>query len=101
MVPLKGLLHLKSGASYLENNNILLSGELIDCEEFASFNRIMVDRDESYAANSPWINGKVLVPHGFPKTRNQIEKEGYETIILDVSEFRKLDGGLSCLSLRF
>ena len=56
---------------------------------------------ESYAANSLWINGRVLVPAGFPLTRAAIEKAGYETVPVDVSEFRKLDGGLSCLSLRF
>jgi dimethylargininase len=43
----------------------------------------------------------VLVPEGFPKTKEKIEEAGYETIALNVSEFRKVDGGLSCLSLRF
>ena len=37
----------------------------------------------------------------FPETRRNIEQAGYPTISLDVSEFEKLDGGLSCLSLRF
>jgi dimethylargininase len=60
-----------------------------------------VPDDESYAANSLWINGKVLVPEGFPKVKSKIEKAGYKTIALDVSEFIKVDGGLSCLSLRF
>jgi dimethylargininase len=95
------MLHLKSGVSYLENNNMLVCGEFIKIKEFESFNRIPIDEDESYAANSLWINGKVLVPYGFPKTRRKIEMAGYETISLDVSEFRKIDGGLSCLSLRF
>jgi dimethylargininase len=95
------MLHLKSGISYLENNNLLVSGEFIKATEFDKFNKIIVDDDESYSANSLWINGKVLVPDGFPKTREKIEKAGYETIVLDVSEFRKVDGGLSCLSLRF
>lgn len=100
-VPLSKMLHLKSGVSYLENNNMLVCGEFIDHKEFEKYNRIRVDEDESYAANSLWINDKVLVPEGFPKTRRKIEKAGYETITLDVSEFRKIDGGLSCLSLRF
>jgi dimethylargininase len=100
-VALKMALHLKSGTSYIENNNMLVTGEFRYRKEFAGFNRIVVDDDEKYAANSLWINGKVLVPEGFPKTRSKIDKAGYETIVLDVSEFRKLDGGLSCLSLRF
>jgi dimethylargininase len=62
---------------------------------------ILVDDDESYAANSLWINDRVLVPKGFPKTKKKIERAGYTTIEVDVSEFRKLDGGLSCLSLRY
>ncbi len=100
-VPLKKLLHLKSGISYLENNTILVCRELKNMSEFAEYNKIVVDDDELYAANSLWINGKVLIPNGFPKTRRKIELAGYETILIDVSEFRKIDGGLSCLSLRF
>jgi dimethylargininase len=100
-VPLKKMLHLKSGVSYLENNNMLVCGEFIEDKNFERFNRIIVDDDESYAANSLWVNGIVLVPDGFPKIREKIERAGYETIALNVSEFRKVDGGLSCLSLRF
>ncbi len=65
------------------------------------YSNIEVDPDEAYAANSLWINGTVLVPARFPKTREKIEQAGYKTITLEVSEFQKLDGGLSCLSLRF
>jgi len=100
-VPLMKMLHLKSGVSYLENNFMLVCGEFIGNKIFERFNRIIVDDDESYAANSLWINNKVLVPEGFPKTREKIERAGYETITLNMSEFRKVDGGLSCLSLRF
>ena len=95
------MLHLKSGASFLENNNMLVSGELIYCRDLERFNRIIVEPGEGYATNSLWINGTVLVPAGFPETVRKIEDAGYSTIVLDVSEFRKVDGGLSCLSLRF
>jgi len=100
-VVLSQILHLKSGSSYLENNNMLVSNELANRKEFDSFNRIVVPDSESYAANSVWINGKVLVPEGFPVTLTLIQNAGYDTLTLEVSEFRKLDGGLSCLSLRF
>ena len=100
-ISLKEMLHLKSGASYLENNNMLVSGELKDCSDLERFDRIIVEPGESYAANSLWINGTVLVPAGFPVTQGKIADAGYPTIVLDVSEFRKVDGGLSCLSLRF
>jgi dimethylargininase len=100
-VPLKFFLHLKSGVSYIENNNLVITGEFINAPEFEHFDHIAVDETEGYAANCLWINGKVLVAEGHPKVRAKIESTGYETISLNVSEFRKLDGGLSCLSLRF
>ena len=100
-VTLKNVLHLKSGVSYLENDILLAAGEFLTKAEFQKYNLVKIDDDESYAANSLWINDKVLVPKGFPKTKKKIEKLGYITIEVDVSEFQKLDGGLSCLSLRF
>lgn len=100
-VELKEVLHLKTGVAYLERNNLAACGEFLDNPVFQPFNRIPIDPDESYAANCVWINNRVLIPAGYPKARQAIEDTGYETIEVDVSEFRKLDGGLSCLSLRF
>lgn len=100
-VPLFEMLHLKSGLSYLENNTMLVSGEFIGKHEFERFRKIEIDKEEGYAANSLWVNGTVIVPKGFTKTKSKIEAAGYRTIEIDVSEFQKLDGGLSCLSLRF
>jgi len=101
MVPLKEMLHLKSGLSYLEQDHLLISGEFINHPAFADFRKIEVNSEEAYAANSLWVNSTVLVPAGFPRTLAKIKQAGYQTLTLDVSEFRKLDGGLSCLSLRF
>ena len=95
------ILHLKTGVSYLERNNMASSGLFFESSEFQKFNRLKIDDDESYAANCIWVNDKVLVPKGYPKAKKTIEGAGYSTIELDMSEFRKLDGGLSCLSLRF
>jgi dimethylargininase len=101
LVPLKHVLHLKTGVSYLENNNLLVCGEFIDYPDFARFSKILVSDEEAYAANSLWINGTVLIPEGHPETMAGIMEKGYQVVELDVSEFRKMDGGLSCLSLRF
>ena len=101
VVRLESVLHLKTGVGYLENGNLLACGEFLTRPEFQQFNLLEIDEDESYAANSLWVNGTVLVPMGYPKAKSLIEAAGYPTIAVDVSEFRKLDGGLSCLSLRF
>jgi len=101
VVHLSDVLHLKTGLGYLENNNLLACGEFLTKPDFQPFNLIEVDTDEAYAANSLWVNDRVLVPKGFAKTRAAIESAGYSTREVDVSEFEKIDGGLSCLSLRF
>ena len=101
IVPLSEVLHLKTGLGYLENDYLLACGEFVHHPAFRKFKMLQVDPSESYAANSVWVNDTVLVPEGFPKTRKLIESAGFATHAVDVSEYRKLDGGLSCLSLRF
>ncbi len=100
-VAMEKFLHLKTGLAYLEDNILLVAGEFADHPEFAAFRRIPVPPGEEYAANCVRVNDRVLVPEGFPATRRAIEDAGLATLAVDTSEFRKLDGGLSCLSLRF
>jgi len=101
MVGLTEVLHLKTGLGYLEDNNLLACGEFLSKPEFQQYNLLQVNAEEAYAANSVWVNGIVMVPAGFPKTSALIASAGYKVREVDVSEFQKLDGGLSCLSLRF
>jgi dimethylargininase len=100
-VPLRHVLHLKTGIAYLENNCLLAGGEFVNHPQLGQFEIIPVADEETSAANSIWVNDRVLVPAGFEKTRMTVERLGYQVLVVDVSEFRKLDGGLSCLSLRF
>lgn len=100
-IKLEKVLHLKTGLAYLENNNLVICGEFLSNPEFQKFNCIEVPAEESYAANCVWINDSVLIPKGYPVTKQKIVDAGYQIVEIDVSEFRKLDGGLSCLSLRF
>jgi len=101
MVKLEEVLHLKTGLAYLENNKLVASGEFLSKAEFDKFNIIEIDEKDAYSANCIWVNDMVIIPKGYPSTKMKIEKAGYDTIELDMSEFQKLDGGLSCLSLRF
>ena len=101
VVKLDEVLHLKTGVAYLENNNLLACGEFLTKEEFQKFNILEIDQSESYAANCIWVNDTVLMPKGFPNARSTIKSAGYSVKEIDMSEFQKLDGGLSCLSLRF
>lgn len=100
-VPVVEGLHLKDFAIYLENNNMLVS-EIMDKEPaFKDFNRFVVPAEEIYAINSLYINGTVIVPKGYPKTQKAIEDMGYPIKLVDSGEFKRIDGSLTCLSLRF
>jgi len=101
IVEMSEMLHLKSGLAYLENNVLLVTGEFINNVEFGKFNKIIIDEDEVYSANCIRVNDCVLVPAGYPKTKERIETAGFKVIVVDTSEYRKVNGGLSCLSLRF
>ncbi len=100
-VQLVNLLHLKTGLAYIGDNNLIISVEFIDNPIFKDFNIIEVDKDENYAANCIRVNSYILIAKGFQKLKNSILKLGYKILEIDMSEFRKMDGGLSCLSIRF
>jgi dimethylargininase len=99
--PVAGLLHLKTGLSYLEHQTVVVTRAMLGCHQFAGFQVICVPEDEEYAANCVYVNGRVLIPAGYPKVAAQLTEAGYQIVPLDMSEFQKMDGGLSCLSLRF
>ena len=101
LVSLKDVLHLKSGVAYIGDNNIIASGEFIKNPLFKDYNIIEVEEDESYATNCIRVNEYVLIAKGFKKLKDSILGLGYKILEIDMSEFRKMDGGLSCLSLRF
>ena len=100
-VKLEEVLHLKTGVNYLENNNLLVSGEFVKKPDFETYNKYIIPEEEAYAANCIWVNDTVIVPEGYPAVLAAVKQMGYQTLTVDTSEFRKLDGGLSCLSLRF
>jgi len=98
---LSGILHLKSGIAYLGDNHLVVIEELADRKEFCCYDLIRVNAGEQYAANCVRVNDRVLVAAGYPAFESQLQALGYQTIALEITEFQKMDGGLSCLSLRF
>ncbi len=101
IIEVEGLLHLKTGIAYQEDNIMLVHEILADHPEFASYTKIIVPPEEEYAANAIRVNDFVLLPAGYPITADKLRRAGLKLIELPMSEFRKLDGGLSCLSLRW
>jgi dimethylargininase len=101
IVELEKFFHLKTGIAYLGNQTIVVAGEFIDHPEFNQYQKIVVPPEEEYAANCIRVNDYVIIPAGYPISKQKINTAGFHTIELEMSEFRKQDGGLSCLSLRF
>lgn len=95
------ILHLKSGIAFLGNGYLVLTDELSQREEFREYEIIRTPLGEEYAANCVLLNGRVLVAAGHRMFAQQLSHLGFRTIALEMSEFQKMDGGLSCLSLRF
>ena len=96
-----GILHLKSGIAYLGDNRLVLIDALAGHPAFQGYEIVRVDPEENYAANCVRVNDHVLMATGYPRLEARIRALGYAVLALDMSEYQKMDGGLSCLSLRF
>ena len=101
VVMVKEMFHLKTGVNYIGDNTLLVAGEFINHPDFQDFTKIIIAEDEMYAANCIRINDYVVMPAGFPKTKAKLQNGGFVVQEVHMSEFQKIDGGLSCLSLRF
>jgi len=95
------LLHLKSGLAYLGDNRLVVTEALAERKEFADFQQVLVPPGEDYAANCVQLNDYVMIAAGYEKLARKLGQLGYQTLAIDMSEFQKMDGGLSCLSLRW
>jgi len=94
-------LHLKSIVNYVGKNTLLLDAANTRHSAFADFEHIVVSKEEEYAGNTLWINDTLITPEGYPNTLAQLRKLGLNIITTPTSEIKKMDGGLTCLSLRF
>ena len=95
------VLHLKSDCCVLDSETILATSRLARAECFESFRVLTVPHGEEAAANSIRVNDTVLVPDGYPATAALLAAAGYAVETVAASQAALLDGGLSCMSLRF
>jgi len=103
VIPIKTekILHLKSCCTYLGNDYVVMVPGYFDDKVFSEYKKILIPKIESYGANCLSINGRVLISEKHPATKKLIESEGFETIDVPMSEFRKGEGSLTCLSIIF
>ena len=96
-----GILHLKTGLSWLGGQRLIAWREIAAHEVFRGWEVVEVPEGEEYAANCILVNDRVLIAGGFPHTASLLRGFGHEVADLEMSEYRKMDGGLSCLSVRW
>jgi dimethylargininase len=98
----KGILHFKTDCSLLDEHTILCTPRLRASGCFdVGYNVILTAPGEEACANAIRFNDVVLFPAGFPRTRDALVSAGYRVQEMEGTEFAKVDGGMSCLSLRF
>jgi dimethylargininase len=101
VIPLKvrNVLHLKSACTYLGDNCVILSKGSFRTDALSGLRKVIVPKGEEYAADCLAVNKTVLMAKGHPKTEKLVVNEGFRVEELDVSEFRKGEGALTCLSI--
>ncbi len=95
------VLHFKTDCSLLDEDTILATKRLSASGCFDGYRVIHTADGEEACANTIRFNDLVLMPEGFPKTADILDTAGYAVRPIGNSEAAKLDGGMSCLSLRF
>lgn len=96
-----GVLHFKTDCSLLDGETILSTKRLDASGCFQGYRVLHVADGEEAAANSIRFNQFVIAPAGFPRTAEMLRQNGYDVVEIDNADCAKLDGGMSCLSLRF
>ncbi len=97
----EGVLHFKSDCGLLDGKTIFSTAILAASGCFSDYDVIEAPQGEEAAANMIRFNDHVIMRTGFPKTKALLESRGYSVRTLDAEEAAKVDGGLSCMSLRF
>ena len=93
-------LHFKSSVNFIDKDCLLVTSNCLSFDCLQGYKKLTVPEDEHYAANVVWMNDKILAASHYPGTLDLLEKSGFDVIPMPVTEIEKMDGGLTCLSLR-
>lgn len=101
VVPPKGVLHLKTAVTLVDEETVLTTQAIEESGLFARFRQLVVPADETPAANALRLNDHLLISDGFPRTHDLLDREGYTLTLLPTEHINRIDAGLTCLSLRW
>jgi dimethylargininase len=100
-VPVRGCLHLKSAATAIAPDTVLINREWVPADAFADLSLLDIDPQEPYGANALAIANVIIYPTAFPRTRERMERRGLRVRPVDVDELQKAEGAVTCGSLVF
>jgi dimethylargininase len=95
-----GVLHFKTDCAVLDDTTVFATRRLADLGCFDRYRVLLAPDGEEAAANLIRVNDTVLVRSGFPHTCDELRAAGYAVVVVDADHAARVDGGLSCMSLR-
>ena len=100
-VRVTGCLHLKSACTALPDGSLLVNPAWLSPADIEGFSAVEIEPDEPFAADVALAGEHVIAGASFPRTNAKLEKLGFSVRCVDLSEFAKAEGGVTCLSLIF
>ena len=100
-VKVTGCLHLKTGATALDDETIFINSHWVDAEAFKGFTKVEALNDEPFGANVLKMGNILCMNEAFPKSIAHIKSLGYTVDSCNISEFVKAEAGLTCMSVPF
>ena len=101
LLPVQGCLHLKSAATAVSSDTVLINRAWVPEAPFTGFRLVDVDAREPHAANALLVGDVVIYSSAFPRTAEQLEGLGLRLRLVDVDELHKAEGGVTCCSVIF
>ncbi|MBI2823759.1 MAG: hypothetical protein HYX69_03595 [Planctomycetia bacterium] len=98
-VEVDSVLHLKTGITYVGKNTVVGLDEFVNHAAFSQYKKIVVPPEEPNAANVLFVNDALIMHAGNPKTEAKLRAYGFDVRAIPMSEFEKMDGGVTCLSI--
>jgi len=95
------IIHLKSYVTFIDDDTIVVTERFAKHAVLNKFKKLVIPVEEEYAANTLTINNHVLVSSRHPKSIQMLKDAGFEVLSVDMSEFEKCEGAITCLSLIF
>ncbi len=98
-VPVRQCLHLKTACTALPDRSLLVNPAWVDARALREFEWVPIPEEEPWAANTALVGKAVWVAAGLVRTTDLIRQRGFEVQTIDLSEFAKAEGGVTCLSI--